>query len=202
MPAPLYAYGGPNWIVMADGTTAEQAAAIGAKLVIDDELPPEGSYSILMAGVEDRGDLNPHRWFSTVPYGIEDEREALVGLALQRYADILDAGFPIDMSPYGGGLEHLQLRDANDKANWLTFKDACQDQIEGGGGDQPMPQAVQTLENNAYTVTANQGKAMMIALRQWGGFHLGKSQAVKRAARGAANQAVAAAVRALIEAWT
>jgi hypothetical protein len=152
----LYAIGGPAWRLV-------DANTLGAVQVIDDPIPPGGTYIINMWGVEDRNGV-PHRWFSFRPWDAEAARTRLLGLHEAAHQRALDRGFPVLLE---GQPETLQLRTEDDKINWLTFKDACHDMIDMGLGNYPNPLPLRTTSNNQYSVTANQGVALMQGLRTW-----------------------------------
>lgn len=79
------------------------------------------------------------------------------------FARRIEAGYPCAPS---GVAETLQMRDG-DKANWLTYKDACQDGIDAGLGDTVSGLPIRCTSNAMYGLTNNQGKALMQAARAW-----------------------------------
>jgi hypothetical protein len=164
----LYATGGPNWAVAASD-------APGAVLVLDDLLPAGDGYVVLGWGVEDRAGV-PHRWFSVAPWDKEHDRMVLLAQHAESYEAVLGRGFPVTLD---GIAETLQLRNDDDKINWLTFKDACQDMIDLGLGVATNPMPLRCTSNGQHFVTADAGKAMTQGLRTWAGAVMRRGWAIK-----------------------
>lgn len=89
---------------------------------------------------------------------------------------VFAAGFPVS----GGALDgqHLQLRNADDKANWLIVDKNARLAVAAGAGDVPLI-PVRTLENQTITVTPNQALAVLADLEAWGQAVLARSWALK-----------------------
>lgn len=66
------------------------------------------------------------------------------------------------------GVLHLQLRDVNDQANWLTLQGKAQMLIAAGQGDAEVL-AIRTEENITVPVTANVAAQIMDAMAGFGG---------------------------------
>jgi hypothetical protein len=69
---------------------------------------------------------------------------------------------------FGGsyGPLSLQLRDSDDRTNWLTLDFACSKLIAGGGGESPVE--VRTEENVTVQMTASQASGMIAAMAGYG----------------------------------
>ncbi len=89
---------------------------------------------------------------------------------------VFAAGFPVS----GGALDgqHLQLRNADDKANWLIVDKNARLAVAAGAGDVPLI-PIRTLENQTITVTPNQALAVLADLEAWGQAVLTRSWALK-----------------------
>lgn len=89
---------------------------------------------------------------------------------------VFATGFPVS----GGALDgqHLQLRNADDKANWLIVDKNARLAVAAGAGDVPLI-PVRTLENQTITVTPNQALAVLADLEAWGQAVLARSWALK-----------------------
>jgi hypothetical protein len=104
---------------------------------------------------------------------------------------VFAAGFLVS----GGALDgqHLQLRNADDKANWLIVDKNARAAVAAGAGDAPLI-PIRTLENQTVTVTPNQALAVLAALESWGGAVMAHSWTLKDAITAAADEASLAAI--------
>lgn len=100
--------------------------------------------------------------------------------------------FPWD---FGGdvGVQHLQVRDTQDQANWLLVRGEAQERIAAGQGDAP-GMFIVTEENNAVPVTAVQAQAVMSALAAFGFASKANQTSLKAAVRAAQTHAALAAI--------
>lgn len=89
---------------------------------------------------------------------------------------IFDAGYPVASGPLAG--QHLQMRGADDKANWLIAEKNARAAIAAGAGDAPLVN-IRTMENNTVTITPNQTVAVLSALEAWGVGVMARSWALK-----------------------
>lgn len=146
-----------------------QARPIVDRIVADSEAVPEapegqayleGGEDAVISGTWDEvsGDI------STPPMSLEDARAQKLAAIHASFKTRMDAGYPVP-----GTSETLQVRSADDKANWLTLKDAAQDAIDDGRGDDPCQPPPRTTSNGSVPCTWNEAKALMIATRTWGG---------------------------------
>ena len=86
-----------------------------------------------------------------------------------------------DFGP-GYGVLHLQLRDNDDRTNWLTLRTTATDLILAGLGDNPVL-AIRTEENITVSLNALQAAQVMGAMAAWGGAMLAAGWAHKDAVR-------------------
>ena len=89
---------------------------------------------------------------------------------------VFAAGFPVSSGALDG--QHLQLRNADDKANWLIVDKNARLAVAAGAGDVPLI-PIRTLENQTITVTPNQALAVLADLEAWGQAVLARSWALK-----------------------
>ena len=74
--------------------------------------------------------------------------------------------FPWD---FGGstGIQHLQVRDADDRTNWLVLQVSAQAMIAAGHEDAQVT-PIRTAENSIQPITATQAAHITAAMIQWG----------------------------------
>lgn len=89
---------------------------------------------------------------------------------------VFEAGYPVASGPLAG--QHLQLRSADDKANWLIAEKNARAAIAAGAGDVEMI-PTRTLENNTVVLTPNQTVAVLTGLETWGVQVMGRSWVLK-----------------------
>lgn len=89
---------------------------------------------------------------------------------------VFEAGYPVSSGPLAG--QHLQLRSADDKANWLIAEKNARAAIAAGAGDVAMI-PTRTLENNTVVLTPNQTVAVLAGLETWGVQVMGRSWVLK-----------------------
>lgn len=89
---------------------------------------------------------------------------------------VFEAGYPVASGPLAG--QHLQLRSADDKANWLIAEKNARAAIAAGAGDVAMI-PTRTLENNTVVLTPNQTVAVLAGLETWGVQVMGRSWVLK-----------------------
>lgn len=102
--------------------------------------------------------------FVFVPETIGERAAAKLAGANLQYSVRFANGFPCIIK---GEAETLQLRE-NDQLNWLIYKDSCDDAIAAGQGDQTAVLPLRTTANRLHALTANEGRALMLALRVFG----------------------------------
>lgn len=89
---------------------------------------------------------------------------------------VFEAGYPVASGPLVG--QHLQLRSADDKANWLIAEKNARAAIAAGAGDVAMI-PTRTLENNTLVLTPHQTVAVLSGLEAWGLAVMDRSWALK-----------------------
>lgn len=89
---------------------------------------------------------------------------------------IFSGGYPVAAGPLAG--QHLQMRGADDKGNWLIAEKNARAAIAAGAGDAPLVN-IRTMENNTVTVTPNETVAVLSALEAWGVAVMARSWALK-----------------------
>ena len=89
---------------------------------------------------------------------------------------VFEAGYPVASGPLAG--QHLQLRSADDKANWLIAEKNARADIAAGAGDVELI-PTRTLENNTVALTPNQTVAVLAGLEAWGVQVMGRSWVLK-----------------------
>ncbi len=163
-----YANGGPAWALC-------EANAPGATLCQEEPLPPEGTYRVIGYFLFDR-EGEPILQWNWVEWSLEDAKTQARADLEVAYQARMEVGFAHD---FGGGVEHLQVSRTEDQVRWLGFKDACEDQIAAGFGAAPVAIPIRSFENITHTVTADSGRALMIALRGWMATQLAWTWAMK-----------------------
>lgn len=82
----------------------------------------------------------------------------------QKYAQVFEGGYPFVIE---GQAEVLDTRQA-DLINWLVLKDSCDDMVDAGHGDAPVPFRIRCASGRAYVVTANRGREIVQGMRAYG----------------------------------
>lgn len=152
----VWAIGGPQWRLVDEGTA-------GAVAVVDDPLPAPGTYRTTGWVLHDVAGV-PHRQFTWTEWSREQAVELKLAQIEAKADEQLAAGFPCTIQ---GNAEHLQTRDADDKANWLATMFACQGKIAIGQGDQPCPLPIRTTSNTTYALTASDAFTLVEAGQAW-----------------------------------
>ena len=97
-------------------------------------------------------------------------------------------GFPVDFSEDGSDPQTLQLRTAEDKANWLTLKGAADEAVAAGLGAELATLPIRCTSNAMRQVTWASVAQIMIALRAWGAAMMGRYWSLKDAIANAADE--------------
>lgn len=79
------------------------------------------------------------------------------------------------------GVLHLQLRDAEDRTNWLVLRTSAGELVAAGLGDMLLP--LRTEENIVVTLPASEVALVMRQMAAWGAALLAHSWALKDAIR-------------------
>lgn len=94
------------------------------------------------------------------------QRKAAKVAAIKEAGDaVLQGGYPHDFgAPHG--VQHLQLRNNDDKINWQTVMSASTVAAMNGAADQPGPN-IRTAENNVIQITYGQALGILSTLIGW-----------------------------------
>jgi hypothetical protein len=95
---------------------------------------------------------------------LADARGVLKAAVKRRQAELFAAGWTHDFG--AAGTHTLDLRDADDKANWTLLLIKTQGMIAAGGG--ALPVTLRTQANATIELTATDANAAMIAFLAWG----------------------------------
>lgn len=117
---------------------------------------------------------------------VQEWKGTLDALIAARCADVdaeRDRRMALYLHDFGAphGVLGLQLRDADDKANWLTLKDTARDLIAAGQGAALLP--LRTTENVVLQLSAEQIVAVLGSMAAHGASVLAASWAHKDAIR-------------------
>lgn len=126
---------------------------------------------------------------------LKDVRRRLVDAALAAH---YVAGYEHDFGAHG--VHRLQLRDADDRTNWLTLLGICDEAIAAGQGETVMPIPVRTAANVELALTFAEAAAALRSMRDWAAAVLAHSWALKDAVA-AATDAPALATLDLEDGW-
>lgn len=110
------------------------------------------------------------------PVTLDEKRAAKNAAVNAKREGVFEAGYPVASGPLAG--QHLQLRSADDKANWLIAEKNARAAIAAGAGDVAMI-PTRTLENNTVVLTPNQTVAVLAGLETWGVQVMGRSWVLK-----------------------
>ena len=124
---------------------------------------------------------------------LEDPADVVTRLELLEslealYEAKLAWGFPVDFSEDGSDPQTLQLRTAEDKANWLTLKGAADEAVAAGLGAELATLPIRCTSNAMRQVTWASVAQIMIALRAWGAAMMGRYWSLKDAIANAADE--------------
>lgn len=122
------------------------------------------------------------------PEGISFEFQK--GMKIQeiktRGDEVMSQGFEWDFgAPYG--IQHLQLRNAEDKQNWQTVLSGSMAAVMMQQGDQPGP-IIRTAENNNIQITYMAAVEMLTSLIDWAQQVFSVAWAKQDTARAATNE--------------
>lgn len=120
------------------------------------------------------------------PLTLAERKAALKADIEARAAQCFAAGFTPATGPLAG--HTLQVRDNDDRTNWLTSQAAYAAAVAAGAG--ALPEAVfRTTANVTVTVTYQDGLEALLAMAAWGKQVMGNSWALKDAVDAAADDA-------------
>lgn len=120
------------------------------------------------------------------------EAKAIATAAVEARRDAcFTAGFTPASGPLAG--KTLQVRDVEDRTNWLTSQAAYAAAVAGGNGA-VADATFRTEANETITVTYAEGLTTLLAMAAWGKAIFGNSWALKDAVAAAADQAALDAI--------
>ena len=122
---------------------------------------------------------------------IEDAKTVLKAAIEQRRDHAFRAGFTPSTGPLAG--KTLQVRDNDDRTNWLTSQASYSAAVVAGQGA-TMGAEFRTASNETITCTYLQGLQTLLAMAAWGKAIMGNSWVLKDAAVAATDLAVVAAI--------
>ena len=97
------------------------------------------------------------------------------------YASQCSAGYPVTSGPLAG--HSLQVRDAEDKTNWLILQNSCIIASVAGQGSVTLPTPIRTTDNVNITVTVNEALFVLQGMAAWGAAKLSHSWTLKDAVK-------------------
>lgn len=149
-----------NW---SDLYSPKEIKAIGIHLIEEPPVPAPGYVRTgLSLSVQDG---KPVRRANDRLQPIEEAQRTSLSAADAEYRARIAAGFPAPM--LGDGSETLQVRDAEDKANWLSVMTIAGAEVANGNGDRLYDHPISTTANLAYTLTNSEALLLMRGLFRW-----------------------------------
>lgn len=122
---------------------------------------------------------------------LADLKAARTREAEDAYTEKLAVGYPVTLD---GQAETLQLRNSEDRTNWLGLLLAAQAGVAAGYGAANYPAKIRTTSNTGYTVTNAEAVGLMFDLLGWAASMFQARSNVKDAISAAANAAAVASV--------
>lgn len=117
-------------------------------------------------------------WYDEPALPFEAQRTRAMIAVDSKRDGVFAAGFPVTEGPLA--LQHLQLRNADDKANWLIAEKNAQRAI---ASDSELADValipIRTMENQTVVVTPNETLSVLAALETWGTGVMGRAWALK-----------------------
>ncbi len=166
-----------------------ERAAIGVKTIVEPDPIPDGkrlvSSSVVLVGTI------PTRQQVLEDVPLADLKAARVVEAEAEYQARLAVGYPTTL---GGNAETLQLRNSEDRTNWLGLLVAAQAAVGAGQGAEDYPVAIRTTTNASYVVTNTAAVTLMFNLLAWAGAMFAARSAIKDAVAAAADKAALDAI--------
>jgi len=139
----------------------------------------EQGWAIVGEGDEARPDDPEAEWVDgewLVPLAVLKERKQRA--VMDRLAEAFAVGFTPEQGPMKG--HTLQVRDQDDKTNWLTSQAAYSSAIAAGAGELPGA-TFRTAANRTIGCTFEEGHATLLDMAAWGQTLMGCSWRLKDA---------------------
>ena len=141
--------------------------------------------------------ISPDGTVETVALPLPEQRERLRQLVEARAAACFARGYSPAVGPLAG--HTLQVRDAEDRTNWLTSQAAYQAAVMAGHGD-VVNASFRTAANATITLTYAEGLSVLVeGMATWGQAILARSWELKDAVADAPDTAALAAIAAQID---
>ena len=99
------------------------------------------------------------------PPSLDEVKASKAEAVNMRREQVFAAGFQIPSGPAAG--QHMQLRNADDKANWLIAERGAKKAVEAGAGDAPIV-PLRSTENITTLITPNAMLELLDGLDAWG----------------------------------
>jgi len=95
----------------------------------------------------------------------EQRKQAKIAAVMAFGETVIQSGYPYD---FGGehGIQHLQLRNNDDKINWQTVLAGSTIAVSQGAALVPGPN-IRTAENNVIQITYGEAVQMLTSLISW-----------------------------------
>lgn len=146
------------------------------------ELPPE-----LMLITEDQWEAEPQlgqAWNGNIPATfyppvadvLANRKEARRAEVSAKVAEIFGDGFVVPSGPMQGAV--LQVRDSEDRTNWLTSQASYSTAVAMGHGD-VVNASFRCADNTTHVVSYRDGLQALLAMAAWGAAVMARSWALK-----------------------
>lgn len=146
-----------------DAASAEEMAAVGAIEIVDD-IASGADRRIVGRELVDRGGV-PTRIYLTEPVPADEIATALLRTIEALSAAAFARGFAPAHPSFTG--ERLQVRDSDDRTNWLTSQASYAAAVQAGYGD-VIDASFRTAGNRTVTVSYADGLAVLLGMAAWG----------------------------------
>ena len=163
-----------GWLASA---TPEDRAAIGIFPVAEADDPPSDQ-RVIGSSVIDDGNGRPVRVHILEPLSAEDIRRQARADVERRVGQAFLAGFAPPHPSFLG--QRLQVRDNEDRTNWLTSQASYAAAVSAGYGD-VIDASFRTTSNATITVSYADGLNILLAMAAWGRDIFARSWALKDA---------------------
>lgn len=183
---------GPGW-VQSEGTTDEEIAAAGLLPIVEPTsvMPDLYSNAPVLTLALDTDGTKYNRVVSFTDLTLDAMKTSVCAAIDAKSAAIYGAGYAPSLPALAG--KTLQLRDANDKANWTLSLIECQAEIAQGNGA-VQGETIITTDNTSVTLSFTDCAAVLAGMLTWGKQVLFNARTLKDAVLNAADGAAVKAV--------
>jgi hypothetical protein len=112
------------------------------------------------------GETEIVRTWTVTDKSLVDRKTALQAAAQAKFEETFFNGFIVSFGTLEGKV--LQIRNSEDRTNWLTSKSGYGDAIEAGAGAM-VGARFRTQDNITYTLSYSEGYAVLAEMGAWGG---------------------------------